>query len=133
MRYITHDAYMMGRDKEYPTTEQMEIDTSTLLFRVNGLLSEFLKDNPTFNVEVSSGYRPGKYNVAAGGAPQSGHLICRAVDIKDMANILDAWITAQTDAVLVRYGLWREHPDRTRGWSHLDITHRSAFVRTFLP
>jgi hypothetical protein len=60
----------------------------------------------------------------------SQHRHAHAVDIFDPENALDNWLT---DDTLRAYGLYREHPDSTPGWCHLqDVPPRSGHF-TFVP
>lgn len=62
------------------------------------------------------------------GRPGSAHKTGQAVDVYDPVGELDDWIT---DDILVECGLWREDPDNTPGWCHLQT--RSASRRTYTP
>ena len=118
---VSRKEILMNRDEEYPLTPEMEDNLSKLLEAVNKLRTLYGK--PMY---VSSGYRPGKYNEAAGGAKKSAHLVCKAVDFKDVNEELETWIT---DEILEQCGLWREDPEKTKGWVHVDIVPRKN--RTF--
>lgn len=108
----------MGRDKEYPLSPELEANLKDLLEKVNKLRQLYGK--PMY---VSSGYRPGSYNTAAGGAKMSNHTICKAVDFKDPNGDIDAWCLQNMDK-LKEIGLWLEHPDSTKGWCHVDTKPR---------
>lgn len=118
---VTRKEILMGRDEEFPLTPELEANLSKLLEAVNKLRTLYGK--PLY---VSSGYRPGHYNTDAKGAKNSAHLTCEAVDFRDGDGELDKWIT---DEILEQCGLWREDPERTPTWTHLDI--RSRANRTF--
>jgi len=109
----------MGREKEYPLTPELEANLSRLLIAVNKLAEKYGRD-----MAVSSGYRPGHYNVKAGGSRRSAHLTCEAVDFLDSGRQLTEWILANP-AVLQECGLWMEHPDHTPTWVHLDTRPRN--------
>lgn len=115
---VTLDQYMMGRDKEYPPMPEWIENAKDLLIRVNSLLGKL-----GFDGVVSSGYRPGSYNIKAGGAMLSGHLMCKAVDLVDSNGML-AKAIMQNISILEEVGLWMEHPSRTSGWVHLDTKKR---------
>lgn len=112
----------MGRDKEYPLTEEMEANLNGLISSVNALRT--LYGRPMY---VSSGYRPGPYNKAAGGALNSPHMTCQAVDFHDVDGALKVWITVE---ILEQCGLYQEDPDRTVTWCHLQTrpTHNRVFI-----
>ena len=118
---VSRDEILMGRDKEFPLTPELEANLSKLLEAVNKLRT--LWGEPMY---VSSGYRPGHYNTDAKGAKNSAHITCEAIDFRDGDGELDKWVT---DEILEQCGLWREDPDKTIGWMHVDIRPRSN--RTF--
>jgi hypothetical protein len=72
------------------------------------------------------------------GGPKSKHRLAQAIDIFDPDNRLDTWIsrfeTANGGNVLLeKYGLYREHPDDTPGWCHLQYIGPGSGRRTFKP
>lgn len=110
----------MGRHHEYPITMAMLDSLSVLLARVNRLRADY--GQPMI---VSSGYRPGKYNTAAGGAKASLHLTCEAVDIRDPFGTLAKFLTVEK---LREFDLHMEDPARTKGWVHLDTKKRATRI-----
>lgn len=116
---ITLSEYLMGRDKEYPLTRNMHESAVDLLCRVNYLLGWL-----QISARVSSGYRPGRYNKAAKGAPKSAHLTCQAVDLIDSKGSLGKLILDNKN-MLDELGLWLENPEKTKGWVHLDTKKRA--------
>jgi len=132
--YIKFDALLMGRHIDFPLTEEMASNLGLLWYRVNELLRIADEEHALKpGIVVSSGYRPGPFNVKAGGAPNSAHLSCEAVDLADKDNTLDNWLDGKED-VLKILKLSREHPKSTRGpspWVHLDIRPRANGYGTF--
>lgn len=122
---VSRDEVLMGRDAQYPLTPELESYLAVLLTAINKLRLDWGKP-----MIVSSGYRPGPYNVKAGGATHSPHLTCEAVDISDPDGSLDAWCVANQDK-LEAYGLWLEAPASTPTWTHLDTRQRTN--RIFQP
>jgi hypothetical protein len=120
---ITRDEILMGRDKDHPLTPELESNLSDLLIKINKIRSAYGKP-----LIVSSGYRPGSFNTAAGGAKRSLHMICKAIDFKDPKGEIDAWCDANQD-LLESLGMWQEHPDATKNWCHLDIGDRPIKAR----
>lgn len=120
--------YLMGRDKEYPTTEELEVSIARLLHRVNSLLRNLPTELQVTG--LTSGYRPGKYNEAAGGSPRSAHLTCEACDLGDPTGKVAAFLLANQTKLQVA-GLYMEHPSRTKGWVHLQT--RKTTQQVFLP
>ncbi len=123
--YIKRDEVLMGRDKEFPLTPDLEANLTKLLTALNGLREKYGKP-----MIVSSGYRPGKYNTAAGGAKNSSHLSCEACDFKDSSGELKKWCTDNVP-VLEEFGLYMEDPTRTPTWLHVQI--RPTKNRIFKP
>lgn len=115
----------MGREVEYPLTPDQVANLARLLESLNKFRSAYGKP-----MLVTSGYRPGRYNVQAGGAPNSAHLTCEACDFADPEGLLDEFCSKNTK-LLDSCGLWLEHPDSTPGWTHLDIRARKN--RIFRP
>lgn len=119
---ITRDEVLMGREKDYPLTAELEKNLARLLVSLNQLRQAYGEI-----MKVSSGYRPGHYNLAAHGAPHSLHKDCRACDFADPEGKLDAWCMANLD-VLRKAGLQLEAPSHTPGWTHLDLGTRPNTV-----
>jgi len=72
------------------------------------------------------------------GVPGSAHRSGEAVDVYDPENKLDTWLdTFETgdggNTKLSVYGLFREAPDSTPGWCHLQTRAPGSGKRTFQP
>lgn len=117
----------MSREIEYPLTPELKQNLDKLLVAVNRLRAMWGKP-----LIVSSGYRPGKYNKAAGGAQNSCHLTCEAVDFRDPDAELAKWLISRLD-VLENCGLYMESPDRTKGWVHVQLRAPTSGRRIFQP
>ena len=108
-----------------------------MLDKVNGLLEEAMEhgvdfiDNPKTGTLVSGsengGFRPMDCKT---GAPLSAHKGGHAVDVFDPRNELDNWLT---DEILTKHKLYREHPDDSPTWCHLQDTPPKSGKRTFKP
>jgi uncharacterized protein YcbK (DUF882 family) len=120
---ISREEILMNRQIEYPLTPDLEANLETLLTAVNKLRA--LYNQPMY---VSSGYRPGHFNTDAGGAQNSPHKTCQAVDFHEADGKLKAWITVD---ILEECGLWQEDPKSTVTWLHVDIRPRAN--RIFFP
>lgn len=103
----------MGRDVEYPLTPVLEANLSELLRRINKIRHKYGKP-----LVVTSGYRPGKYNLIAGGSSKSAHLTCEAVDFADTNRDFTNWIMSNP-GVLIECDLYMESPAYTPSWTHL--------------
>lgn len=124
---ISRDEILMGRDKEYPLTPQLEKNLTHLLDVLNQVRAKYGKP-----MIVTSGYRPGKYNKAAGGAKASAHLSCEACDFADPTGALAKWCLENLP-LLKSLGLRMESPASTRGWIHLDSRYKPGTNVVFIP
>jgi uncharacterized protein YcbK (DUF882 family) len=115
---ITLDEFLMGRDKQYPLTEDQQKNATDILCRVNYLLG-WLRTS----TRVTSGYRPGHFNRQANGAKNSNHLTCQAVDLADPKGLIGKQLS-ENKHILEECGLWMENPAKTKGWVHLDTKMR---------
>lgn len=122
---IARDEILMGRDKEFPLSPELEANLAKLLVALNKFRALYGKP-----MTVSSGYRPGYYNEQAKGAKNSNHIICQACDFADHDGFLDAYCM-HNQGLLEQCGLWLESPEHTNGWCHLDISPRKN--RVFIP
>lgn len=122
---ISRDEVLMGRDKQYPLDSELENNLGLLLTALNKLRAIYGK--PMY---VTSGYRPGNFNAAAGGAKKSAHMSCQAVDFKDADKKLRDWCLNNLK-VLEECGLYLEDPSYTPTWIHLQI--RPTKNRVFKP
>lgn len=110
---ISKDEILMGREGEYPLSLDQQKNLDRLLVAVNIVRAAYGKP-----LHVTSGYRPGKYNVAAGGAKASCHLTCEAVDFEDRSRDFTKWCISHLE-ILEKAGLWMESPLDTATWVHL--------------
>ena len=118
---------LMGREKEYPRDKGLQMNLTRLLLAVNELRKVYA--HPMI---VTSGYRPGHYNRSAGGAQNSAHLTCEAVDISDSSRALTSWIMSNR-WILDRCGLYMEDPRYTSSWVHLQTRAPASGNRIFIP
>lgn len=121
-------------------TDEIRANAKTLTERVNPLLMAFLKETG-FSRVLRSGWRPAGFNASfthldanrqpvRGGAPHSRHMTGEGVDVADNDGKLDAWLT---DEKLAEFDLYREHPDATPSWCHLQTCPPGSGHRTFHP
>lgn len=118
------------------TNEHTE-NAKVLLNRVNLLLEDakkygvILKINKNTGSLISGqtfgGFRP---EDCPQGAKNSPHKQGMGVDIYDPDNSLDGWLD---DFKLLKYDLYREHPEHTKTWVHLQTRKTGSGKRTFLP
>lgn len=114
----------MGRDIDYPLTMGMIYNLFDLLPRVNWVRFQYGKP-----LIVNSGYRPVDINASVGGANNSSHTLCMAVDFKDADGDFALWCLNSLD-IIKHAGLYMESPDYTRGWVHLQSrpTNNNPFI-----
>ena len=124
---VTPTEYLMGRDKQYPLSPEQERNMLLLLEKINDIRDVYGKP-----LVISSGYRPGLYNKAAGGEFKSCHLTCEAIDIADVDRKFTAWCLAN-QPVLVKLGLYMEDPGKATTWVHLQTRAPKSGKRVFLP
>lgn len=122
---VTKQEILMGRDVQYPLTPELQANLDKLHNQINMFRAMFQR--PLY---VTSGYRPGTFNVAAKGGSNSAHLTCEACDFRDDDGSLDQWCLDNA-SILETLGLWQESPASTVGWCHLQI--RPASQRVFNP
>jgi hypothetical protein len=134
---ITLEAYLMGRDKQYPAefTQELLLNATIFLEKVNALLWNLgIKE-----AAVSSGWRPAVVNSGvANAAKRSLHMTCKAIDIKDDKSQSLANKVLTKPELLKSLDLWLEDPAATRGkntnWVHLDMGIRTDRpLRMFKP
>ena len=131
---ITLEQYFQAK----PHTEAHTEAANDLLDRVDRLCTALAWDWPICPNTGSSvsGSKGGagdggfRLQTATTGAATSSHKEARAVDVYDPKGELDDIIT---DALLMAYGLYREAPDATPGWSHLTTRAPKSGRRTFVP
>ena len=126
---ITKEEILMGRDVQYPLSEEQRNNLGMLLIALNKLRKLYGK--PMY---VTSGYRPGHYNVKAKGGKNSAHLTCEAADFADTDRDLTNFCT---DEILTQCGLFMEDPSVATTWCHLMIRFPKSRVdgrtRVFKP
>ena len=135
---ITLDEWLGPYRDHADATPAIRENALAMLDKVNELLVTYAEieggtvpTNPSTKSQVSGsnngGFRPKNSTV---GAPFSKHKTGHAVDLYDPGNKLDSWID---DGILEEFGLYREHPDDTQGWCHLQDVSPGSKVRTFKP
>jgi hypothetical protein len=134
-----------------PHDSEQESAAADLIQRRNELRRAWSADtggvcpiNPHTNCEISGspggdgdgGFRsPGSRT----GAPNSAHRDGLAVDDYDPGNAFDDWLTTfdedggARNAMLALHGLYREAPEATPGWAHIQTRAPASGRRTFAP
>lgn len=126
-------------DSKDLTSERLENIRMRLIPAVNALEARMLADgfvfpvNPLTKTGVSGqtfgGFRPQECPC---GAAKSNHKIGLAVDRYDPQGGIDAWCMKNLP-ILAECGIWLEHPDSTKGWSHWQCVPPKSGRRVFMP
>jgi len=125
--FVHPNEILMGREIANPLTPESKKNLDRLLIAVNRLRAMWGKP-----LVVSSGYRPAATNAKVGGAKQSHHMTCAAVDFVDKDGSLARWLISRLD-VLEACALWIEDPQQTPGWLHCQIYPPKSGRRIFKP
>lgn len=142
---ITREQYFQAK----PHDAIQAIAADALLDAVNGLIAEFVTKGgsvyqcPNTGTQISGskgGQGDGGFRLetATTGKGHSSHKEARGVDVFDPHDILDNWLTTfdkglEKNAMLEKYGLYREHPGTTPTWCHLTTRAPLSGHRTFWP
>jgi hypothetical protein len=124
---ISVEECLMKREKEFPLDIDLVWNLARLTASINYIRGVYGKP-----LMVSSGYRPGYYNKQAGGATNSPHITCEAIDILDPHGDFAAWCIVNQHE-LEKAGLYMEDPAHTIGWVHLQIRAPKSGKRIFIP
>jgi hypothetical protein len=138
MPLLSRDDYFFNNlDRKYPQefTPELEANAIELLRRVNNLLQDCHKLDPSFvKPTVTSGWRPSAYNKLIGGSPNSRHITCRAIDLHDPSRKWGNFIVANR-LLLDKHDLAMESladTDNARGrWVHLQYPPPPSGNRIF--
>lgn len=133
---ITLEDYFGRTSKIEEPSDQVVANATSLLGKVNDLFNELVEVyglHQFAKPETRSGWRPSAYNATViGAAPNSKHITGNAIDLADNEGELDEFLYARTH-LLIKHGLYMEHPAATKSWCHLqDIPPRSG-NRVFYP
>jgi len=136
---ITLDQYAGPWSDHIDFDAQRRANAEDLLIKVEALMEfakadgiEFLIDPDTgshVGGEIYGGFRPQSCPI---GAPNSKHKQGQAVDIYDPDGKVDAWCMANLDR-LRQCGIYLEHPDFTKRWSHWQSVAPGSGTRVFKP
>jgi hypothetical protein len=124
-KYFKTSEYLKDREIEYPLSPEFKENMKALLDKLDVVRVDWGRP-----LLISSGYRPGRYNQVVGGAKNSAHLSCEAVDVLDRTGDLADFLTEDR---LIAYGLYLENPARTPGWCHLQTRATKSGARIFNP
>jgi hypothetical protein len=135
--------YWMNRDLTYAKDLSPSIETEAArtvalanqLLNTAALFGVVTPQNPLTRSLVSSGWRPPSINSSTpNAAPNSKHMLGKAIDIYDPDGVLDDWLlTEKGQGTLASIGLWMEHPAATKGWCHVQTVPPPSGRRCFYP
>ena len=131
---ISRQSYLKGREKKFAQefTDDLSNNTNKTIARASELLSRAGIDK----AYVTSGWRPKSINSSVGGAPNSLHIYCLAIDIFDKDKKFGLWCIQNIEA-LAEIGLWMESLTKTHAgdepWVHLQCNPPKSNNRVFLP
>lgn len=124
---ISLEQYLMKRATSESLSPDQVLNADILLKRVDVLLSAYAGP-----VNLSSGYRPAAVNASVGGAAQSWHRQCAAIDLVDTDGQLWTWCIENLE-LCADLGLWLEDKRWTPTWVHLQIYPPKSGKRIFIP
>jgi len=105
-----------------PWSPEQERNATRIIKAVN-LLIDKLPIGLQANIYITSGYRPADINARVGGAPNSAHVSCEAIDLANGGNALGTYLLGHQE-ILQACGLYMEHPDATLKTRHLHLQTR---------
>lgn len=139
---ITPEQYF-GKHIDSPdVTDTRKANAMRLIVAVNRLMNIANEDGVEFPVnpktgsqvsgETYGGFRPQDCPI---GAMHSSHKEGLAIDIYDPHGRIDAWCMGNSGVGgdLEQNGIYIEHPDATKGWSHWTTKRPGSGRRVFYP
>lgn len=124
---LTIEQFMMGRDEEYPPSDQLMHNASMMVDAINRLAEEYGSD-----FIMTSGYRPNEVNANICGAVQGdAHSRCSGIDIHDPDGQISAWCLKHQD-ILAELDLWMEDPKSAKNHLHLQNYPPKSGKRVFI-
>lgn len=125
---ISFEDYMMGRDVEYPPTDDLVACAEDLVDRI-ALLEVKYNSEP---LVITSGYRPPAITDTIPHAVHGdAHEKCQGIDLKDPDKKLSTYLLANL-AVLEELGLWLESPISAHDHVHLQTYPPKSGKRVFI-
>lgn len=116
---------MMGNNKYEDLSQELKDNAQELLKRLNVFRQKYGK--PMY---VTSGYRSPEHNAEIGGAKNSAHCKCQAIDFRDGDGELKKYIKENPD-ILKECDLYMEAPESTPTWVHLQSRVIASGNRVF--
>lgn len=140
MKRLVIDDYFGRHKQDYAAmlTTRMELDAKDLIEKVN----RFCDLVGIRDAVITSGWRPAPYNAKIGGAKNSAHVSCQAVDLWDFDRTIARKIMSCAEgrepvylnnARLAECGLWVEDVRHTVDWVHFQTRPVMSGMRVFNP
>lgn len=136
---ITYSQYFAGWVDHPDATSERKGNADKLLLAVAKLMGMAELDgvifpvNPNTETQVSGctygGFRP---QSCCQGSMHSAHKEGQAVDLYDPHDCIDDWCMANLNN-LKKCGIYLEHPNSTRGWSHWGLRAPASGKRVYFP
>lgn len=134
---ITSETYFGAMSHLADPDALQRANAADLLARVGALLvePELAGIDAAVNPRQNSGWRTSVYNAGVKGASKtSKHMSAEAIDLDDDDGELDEFLNSDRGReLLVKHGLYMEHPLATKGWCHLQSVSPRSGNRVFYP
>jgi uncharacterized protein YcbK (DUF882 family) len=127
LTYFTVREYLKGRVQLIDLSKELQDNMFNILMAADVVRRRYGKP-----LIVSSGYRSPEFNASIGGAKNSAHMSCEAIDLVDIDGKLKDWIAANVN-ILEELDLYMEHPSATPTWCHLQTRPTRSGNRIFRP
>lgn len=138
---IMLEQYFGSKINHPDATPERKQNAVALLSKVNRMLDDAydegvkLGNDPDTGTQISGakgGAGDGGFRLSTSstGRPGSTHKEGLGIDIFDFNEALDNWLT---NPKLEAYGLYREAPEATKGWCHLQSRPPRSGARTYYP
>lgn len=125
LRYFTVGEYLKHHAKLDDLDIKRKDNTLELLHKV-----DIIRERYGRSLIVTSGYRPEEYNESIGGARNSAHITCQAIDLFDPNGDFKCWLRDNI-GILDELDLYMESARYTQTWVHLQT--RPTKSRVFKP
>jgi hypothetical protein len=131
--YLTSSGKYPERANHVECTPEIKDKALDLMTKVNSCLLEL----GIHNAKASSGFRPSDVNKKTkNAAGKSNHMDADAIDLEgpQLGKMLQAdYEKKKENSLLVKHGLYLEHPNYTKSWTHLQDEAPKSGKRVFIP
>jgi hypothetical protein len=131
--YLTSSGKYPERASHPDCTDEIKLKGADLNSKINACLN----DLGIKNAKYSSGWRPEDVNKKVrNAAGKSNHVYADAGDLEgqQIGKMLQAdYEKKKENSLLVKHGLYLEHPNYTKSWTHLQDEAPKSGKRVFIP